>query len=65
MNNLHDNLKAITDFYSIGIKGSNLDSEIAQGKFHLKNKIVFSTIKWSLNILSIMVCAYIIYKIVV
>lgn len=64
MNNLHENLKAITDFYSIGIKGNNLDSEIAQGKFHLKNKIVFSTIKWSLNILSIMVCVYIIYKIV-
>lgn len=65
MNNLHENLKAITDFYSIGIKGSNLNSEIAQGKFHLKNKIAFSVLKYGTQTLSIIGILYIMYKAIV
>jgi hypothetical protein len=65
MNNLHDNLKVITDYYSNGIKGSSLNCQIAQGKFHLKNKIGFSVLKYGTQTLSILATMYIIYKAIV
>lgn len=57
-------IKVVVDFDEVGINGTSHYAEIAMGKYELKSKLKFNTLKWSLHICSISLTGYIIYKII-
>lgn len=59
---LHDNLNIMFDLYKQGITGETESSKFAEGKCHLKNKMKFNALKWTLQLCPILVIVYIIIK---
>lgn len=56
-------IKVVVDYQNVGVYGQSHYCEIAKGKYELKNKLKFNTLKWSLHICSISLTCYIVYKI--
>lgn len=62
---LHYNLNIMFDLQKQGISGETESSKFAEGKCHLKNKIKFNALKWTLQLCPILVIVYIIIKAII
>jgi hypothetical protein len=53
------------DLQKQGITGESDCSKVAEGKHHLKSKMKFNALKWTLQLCPILVIVYIIIKAVI
>jgi hypothetical protein len=62
---LHDNLNIMFDLQKQGITGESDCSKVAEGKHHLKSKMKFNALKWTLQLCPILFVIYIIVKAII
>jgi hypothetical protein len=53
------------DLQKQGISGETESSKFAEGKCHLKNKMKFNALKWTLQLCPILLVIYIIVKAII